>query len=44
MVRFLISVPAELHSKLKAASKKEGQTLTGFIRKILWDWCNGEER
>lgn len=43
MVRFLISIPTELHSKLKEASKKEGQTLTGFIRKILWDWCDRDE-
>lgn len=43
MVRFLISVPAELHSLLKEASKREGQTLTGYVRKILWDWVQRNE-
>ena len=37
-MRFLISVPKELHEKLKAASRAQGQTLTGLIRSILWEW------
>lgn len=37
-MRFLISIPEQLHAKLKAASKCRGQTLTGMIREILWDW------
>ena len=40
-MRFLISVPDQLHAKLKAASKRRGQTLTGMIREVLWSW---EER
>lgn len=37
-MRFLISVPEILHKALKEESKHRGQTLTGMIRGILWDW------
>lgn len=37
-MRFLISVPEELHNALRCESTKRGQTLTGLIRGILWDW------
>ncbi len=39
MVRFLVSVPAELHGILKEAARTYGQTLNGLIRQILWDWA-----
>ena len=37
-MRFLINVPETLHKALKEESKHRGQTLTGMIRGILWDW------
>lgn len=37
-MRFLISVPDKMHEQLKAESKRRGQTLTGLIREILWQW------
>lgn len=43
MIRFLISVPQELHQTLREISKTRGQTLTGFIREILWDWFENQK-
>lgn len=43
MIRFLISVPTELHELLKAAATVKGQTLNGFIRGILWDWVQSHQ-
>ena len=40
MVRFLISVPDTLHKTLKSCAGSRGQTLTGLIREILWEWVN----
>lgn len=37
-MRFLVSMPEELHGALRAAARKRGQTLSGFIRDTLWDW------
>lgn len=37
-MRFLINIPEELREQLKQESKRRGQTLTGLIREILWDW------
>lgn len=42
-MRFLISVPEELHEMLKQRSKSRGQTLSGLIREILWEWVKKEE-
>lgn len=42
-MRFLISVPDELHRKLKSVSKRYGKPLTGMIRDILWDWLEGRK-
>lgn len=41
-MRFLISVPEILHKALKEESKHRGQTLTGMIRGILWDWIQAQ--
>lgn len=43
MVRFLINVPEDLRNLLRTESKKRGQTLTGLIREILWDWVKKNE-
>ena len=43
MVRFLVSVPEELHNALKEQAKAQGQTLSGLIRAILWDWMQKSE-
>lgn len=42
-MRFLVSVTEQMHSRLKAESKRRGQTLTGLIREILWDWLQTQE-
>lgn len=42
-MRFLINVPEELKERLKQESKRRGQTLTGLIREILWDWVRDKE-
>lgn len=38
MVRLLVSMPEGLKAKLKEKAKPRGQTLSGLIREILWDW------
>lgn len=38
MIRFLLSVTESMHAELKAAARKEGCTLNGLIRDILWTW------
>ncbi len=38
MVRFLISTTEEMHTGFKRAADQRGQTLSGLIRQILWDW------
>ena len=43
-MRFLISVPEGLHSELRAESLRRGQTLTGLIRSILWDWLREQQK
>lgn len=42
MIRFLVSVPDGLHHDLKKAAKRRGQTLSGLVREILWDWMKGQ--
>lgn len=44
MIRFLINIPIELREKLKFQAKQKGQTLTGLIRDILWDWVEDCEK
>ena len=43
MVRFLISTTKELRDTLKNAANKQGQTLCGLIRQILWEWVKKQE-
>ena len=38
MKRFLISTTEDMYQKIKCVSAKRGQTITGLIREILWDW------
>lgn len=42
MVRFLISTTEELREELKSAADRQGQTLCGLVRQILWDWVKRE--
>ena len=44
MVRFLVNVPDELHKTMKRIARKQGQTLNGLIRQILWDWLKEQEK
>ena len=39
MIRFLLSVPDDLHRNLRTAAKVRGQTLNGLLREILWEWA-----
>lgn len=39
MTRFLISTTESLQHDLKLAAESRGQTLTGLIRQILYDWA-----
>lgn len=41
-MRFLISTPESLHHQLMEISRTRGQTLSGMIRDILWDWVKKE--
>lgn len=43
MIRFLVSVPVSLHQQLKQAAAAQGQTLSGLIRQILWDWAQAND-
>ena len=42
-MRFLVTVPDEMHTLLKCQSHSRGQTLTGLIRQILWEWLAAQE-
>lgn len=44
MVRYLISTTEELHGALKIAAQSRGQTLTGLIRQILWEWIREQKQ
>lgn len=44
MVRFLVSVPGDLHQALKVQANARGQTLAGLIRQILWDWSDSQNK
>ena len=42
MVRFLVNVPDELHRILRETAAKQGDTLNGLIRQILWGWYDAQ--
>lgn len=44
MVRFLINVPDDLHRIMKEAAAKQGDTLNGLIRQILWNWYDAQQK
>ncbi len=44
MVRFLIAIPEVLHNEIKAMAQAKGQTVTGLIRQILWEWKEQQKR
>ncbi len=43
MIRFLVNVPTELHALLRDRAGKQGQTLNGLIRQILWEWAEKQK-
>lgn len=43
-MRFLISIPDCLHRDIKEIAQERGQTLTGLIREILWDWLKENDQ
>lgn len=44
MIRFVLNAPEELHQKLKEEAARQGQTLNGLVRQILWDWDKTDEK
>lgn len=42
-MRFLVSMTEDMHDDLKQISRRRGQTLSGLIREIVWQWLNGEK-
>ena len=44
MIRFLISIPEELRNILRTEASVRGQTVTGVIREILWDWVEANRK
>ena len=41
--QMVLRFPTELKEALKAAAEERGQTLTGLIKQILWEWVKREE-
>nr|DAO47372.1 MAG TPA: hypothetical protein [Caudoviricetes sp.] len=39
MYQMILRIPTELKEQLKKAADERGQTLTGLIRQILWEWA-----
>ena len=42
MYQMIFRFPAEWKKILKAEADKKGQTLTGLIKQILWDWIENK--
>ncbi len=40
MHQMILRISIELKEKLKKAADERGQTLTGLIRQILWEWVD----
>lgn len=38
MYQMILRFPTELREQLKSEADKRGQTLTGLIKQILWEW------
>lgn len=38
MYQMIFRFPTELKDILKSEAERKGQTLTGLIKQILWDW------
>ena len=38
MYQMILRFPTELKNYLKVEAKARGQTLTGLIKQILWEW------
>ena len=40
MYQMILRIPMEMKQDLKVEAKARGQTLTGLIKQILWEWLN----
>lgn len=38
MYQMILRITKETHENLKKQAEARGQTLTGLIRQILWEW------
>lgn len=43
MYQMILRFPTELKEQLKCEADKRGQTLTGLIKQILWEWVKENE-
>lgn len=43
MYQMILRLQADLKNDLKKAADARGQTLTGLIRQILWEWAKDHE-
>ena len=43
MYQMLFRFPIELKVRLKAEAEQRGQTLTGLMKQILWEWAEKKE-
>lgn len=42
-MRFLVSMTESMHDELKQISRRRGQTLSGLVREIVWQWLREEK-
>lgn len=43
MIQMILRLRAEMRNDLKNAADARGQTLTGLIRQILWEWLKNQD-
>mgnify|MGYP002565143608 CR=1 FL=1 len=44
MYQMVFRFPNELKEQLKEEANKRGQTLTGLMKQILWEWLRKNEQ
>mgnify|MGYP003370754380 CR=1 FL=1 len=44
MHQMILRITKETHDSLKEQAKARGQTLTGLIRQILWEWIEENKK
>ena len=44
MYQMILRIPTEMKKDLKLEAEARGQTLTGLIKQILWEWLKQSEK